>query len=167
MKNIILVVCSLLILSSCSTISTQQKQVARKNLSNLYKRAGIYSKPYGLDEYVQEHCHKKINEFYISGYENSESYNITKQLAPADFANIVIHGNARLFSNRVGFNVSNTLVFMTEYEGKTSLGVNWPQRFVCVVRVKDTIEYYYVLTEEGFKTTWGIDPAVPFAWAKK
>lgn len=165
MKRTISILCLVALISGCSMKSKEEQQQRNEHLSSLYKQIGIYDNPYGLPEPLQKTCHERIKQFYIAKYKNPETYVVSEKFAPMNFANATIYDYSQPISQRMGYDVTNTLAFMTEYKGKTALGLNWPQRFVCVVQATDGyLHYKSVMPEDNFKKLWAIDPDTPMAW---
>jgi hypothetical protein len=154
-------------LSACSMKSKEEVAARNQHLTEVYKRINVYKNPYGLDSTIQKECDSRIRALYIKNLYHPDSWKVTKQLAPLDFANADMYDYRQELSQRMGFDTSNMLAFMAQYEGDSSIGISLGlgMHYICVIDIKkNTMQVHSTETDLEFKRKWGIDPKRPIAW---
>ncbi len=164
-KWIVCLICSVVFLTGCAVKSKEEQEARNEYLRGLYRQIGIFDNPYNLHPSIQEQCHNKIKELYISKYSGPNTWSVSKKLAPMDFTNTVLYDYAPQISERMGFDTSNTLAFMTRYKGTMALGIGTATDFVCLVQIKGGYMHFRAaFPEQQFEARWSVQSLAPVAW---
>ena len=134
-------------------------------MQSVYRQIGVYGQPYNLHPSLQEACHQHIRSTYIANNKNPETWTISEKLAPMEAATGIIYDYRTQLNERMGFDTTDILAFMTQYRGQTSLGIHWTENYVCLIQLKGGyLHFNSVLTSEQFEHAWSVKSTVPYAW---
>ncbi len=111
-------------------------------------------------------CDRTIQTQYLSRY--SKPFTWQRAIAPTamDTTNLYIRNARAMISQRVGYDVSRSVAFMTRYRGENFTGIGQATDFVCLYEVMagNQMGLKAVYAASQFETLWGVKAVTPAQW---
>lgn len=111
-------------------------------------------------------CDRTIQTQYLSRY--SQPFTWQRAIAPTamDTTNLYIRNASAMISQRVGYDVSRSVAFMTRYRGENFTGIAQATDFVCLYEVMlgNQMGLKAVYAANQFETLWGVKAVSPAQW---